>query len=46
MPYLETEVIIKHATNPAGMGIILRGIQPEDAPRVLGHRARPCRRGS
>jgi lipoprotein-releasing system permease protein len=36
MPYLETEVIIKHATNPAGMGIILRGIEPEDAPRVLG----------
>ncbi|MGH2930923.1 MAG: hypothetical protein ACRDL8_22150, partial [Solirubrobacteraceae bacterium] len=23
MPYIETEVIIKHATNPAGMGIIL-----------------------
>jgi lipoprotein-releasing system permease protein len=36
MPYLETEVIIKHATNPAGMGIILRGIDPERAPRVLG----------
>jgi lipoprotein-releasing system permease protein len=36
MPYLETEVIIKHATNPAGMGIILRGIDPVAAPRVLG----------
>src|SRR5450432_2731256 len=36
MPYIETEVIIKHATNPAGMGIILRGIDPERAPRVLG----------
>jgi lipoprotein-releasing system permease protein len=36
MPYIEAEVIIKHATNPAGMGIILRGIDPERAPRVLG----------
>ena len=36
MPYVETEVIIKHATNPAGMGIILRGIDPERAPKVLG----------
>jgi lipoprotein-releasing system permease protein len=36
MPYIETEVIIKHATNPAGMGIILRGIDPQRAPRVLG----------
>jgi lipoprotein-releasing system permease protein len=36
MPYIETEVIIKHATNPAGMGIILRGIDPERAPGVLG----------
>jgi lipoprotein-releasing system permease protein len=36
MPYVETEVIIKHATNPAGMGIILRGIDPVRAPRVLG----------
>ena len=36
MPYLESEVIIKHATNPAGMGIIIRGIDPEHAPRVLG----------
>ena len=36
MPYIETEVIIKHATNPAGMGIILRGIDPARAPRVLG----------
>ncbi len=36
MPYIESEVIIKHATNPAGMGIILRGIDPQRAPRVLG----------
>jgi lipoprotein-releasing system permease protein len=36
MPYIETEVIIKHATNPAGMGIILRGIDPGRAPKVLG----------
>jgi lipoprotein-releasing system permease protein len=36
MPYIETEVIIKHATNPAGMGIILRGIDPARAPFVLG----------
>jgi lipoprotein-releasing system permease protein len=36
MPYVETEVIIKHATNPAGMGIIVRGIDPRRAPRVLG----------
>jgi lipoprotein-releasing system permease protein len=36
MPYIETEVIIKHATNPAGMGIILRGVEPTRAPRVLG----------
>jgi lipoprotein-releasing system permease protein len=36
MAYIETEVIIKHVTNPAGMGIILRGIEPDRAPRVLG----------
>ena len=36
MPYIESEVIIKHATNPAGMGIILRGVEPTRAPRVLG----------
>jgi lipoprotein-releasing system permease protein len=35
MAYLESEVIIKHATNPAGMGIILRGIDPVRAPKVL-----------
>jgi lipoprotein-releasing system permease protein len=35
MAYIESEVIIKHATNPAGMGIILRGIDPARAPRVL-----------
>ena len=36
MPYVESEVIIKHATNPAGMGIIVRGIDPTRAPHVLG----------
>lgn len=35
MAYVESEVIVKHATNPAGMGIILRGIDPARAPRVL-----------
>jgi lipoprotein-releasing system permease protein len=35
MAYVESEVIIKHATNPAGMGIILRGIDPVRAPKVL-----------
>jgi lipoprotein-releasing system permease protein len=35
MAYLESEVIIKHATNPAGMGIVLRGIDPVRAPQVL-----------
>jgi lipoprotein-releasing system permease protein len=35
MAYIESEVIIKHATNPAGMGIILRGIDPARAPKVL-----------
>src|SRR5882724_1969497 len=35
MAYIESEVIIKHATNPSGMGIILRGIDPAAAPRVL-----------
>jgi lipoprotein-releasing system permease protein len=35
MAYIESEVIIKHATNPAGMGIILRGIDAEQAPKVL-----------
>ena len=36
MAYVEAEVIVKHATNAAGMGIILRGIDPGRAPRVLG----------
>ena len=36
MAYIESEVIVKHATNAAGMGIILRGIEPDRAPRVLG----------
>jgi lipoprotein-releasing system permease protein len=36
MPYVEAEVIVKHVTNPAGMGIVLRGIDPARAPRVLG----------
>jgi lipoprotein-releasing system permease protein len=35
MAYIESEVIIKHATNPSGMGIILRGIDPVRAPLVL-----------
>jgi lipoprotein-releasing system permease protein len=35
MAYVESEVIIKHATNPSGMGIILRGIDPGPAPKVL-----------
>jgi lipoprotein-releasing system permease protein len=35
MAYLESEVIIKHATNPSGMGIVLRGIDATSAPRVL-----------
>jgi lipoprotein-releasing system permease protein len=36
MAYIETEVIVKHATNAAGMGIVLRGIDPARAPYVLG----------
>jgi len=36
MPYIEAEVIVKHVTNPAGMGIVLRGVEPTRAPRVLG----------
>jgi lipoprotein-releasing system permease protein len=35
MAYVESEVIIKHASNPAGMGIVLRGIDPQRAPQVL-----------
>src|SRR4051812_14796172 len=35
MAYIESEVIVKHATNPAGMGIILRGIEPARAGKVL-----------
>jgi lipoprotein-releasing system permease protein len=35
MAYIEAEVIVKHATNPAGMGIILRGIDPQRAAKVL-----------
>jgi lipoprotein-releasing system permease protein len=35
MAYVEAEVIVKHASNPAGMGIILRGIDAQRAPRVL-----------
>ena len=36
MAYIEAEVIVKHATNAAGMGIVLRGIEPGRAPYVLG----------
>ena len=35
MPYLESEVIVKHVSNPAGMGILLRGIETGSAGRVL-----------
>ena len=35
MAYVESEVIVKHISNPAGMGIILRGIEPDHATRVL-----------
>lgn len=35
MAYVESEVIIKHVSNPAGMGIILRGIDAARAPKVL-----------
>jgi lipoprotein-releasing system permease protein len=35
MAYIESEVIVKHISNPAGMGIILRGIEPARAKRVL-----------
>jgi len=35
MAYIESEVIIRHATNPAGMGIVLRGIDPSRALKVL-----------
>jgi len=36
MAYIEAEVIVKHATNAAGMGIVLRGIEPGRAATVLG----------
>jgi lipoprotein-releasing system permease protein len=35
MAYVEGEVIVKHVSNPAGMGIILRGIEPSRAAQVL-----------
>jgi lipoprotein-releasing system permease protein len=35
MAYVESEVIVKHMSNPAGMGIILRGIESDHATRVL-----------
>ena len=35
MAYLEGEVIVKHISNPAGMGIVLRGIDPRRATQVL-----------
>ena len=45
MAYVESEVIIKHATNPSGMGIILRGIDPvRRRPRSLDF-ARTLREG-
>ncbi len=45
MAYIESEVIVKHASNPAGMGIILRGIDATRAPRVLDL-ARTLKEGS
>ncbi len=44
MAYIESEVIIKHETNPSGMGIILRGIDAATAPKVLDL-ARTLRQG-
>jgi lipoprotein-releasing system permease protein len=35
MAYIESEVIVKHISNPAGMGIILRGVEVARAARVL-----------
>src|SRR3569623_602492 len=35
MAYVESEVIIKHVTNPAGMGIVLRGVEVDRTARVL-----------
>src|SRR3569832_2370284 len=35
MAYVESEVIIKHISNPAGMGIILRGVEVDRTARVL-----------
>jgi lipoprotein-releasing system permease protein len=35
MAYVESEVIVKHISNPAGMGIILRGVEVARAARVL-----------
>lgn len=35
MAYVESEVIVKHVSNAAGMGIILRGIESARASRVL-----------
>jgi len=35
MAYVESEVIVKHISNPAGMGIILRGVEVDRTSRVL-----------
>jgi lipoprotein-releasing system permease protein len=35
MAYIESEVIVKHISNPAGMGIILRGVEVDRTSRVL-----------
>ena len=35
MAYVESEVIIKHISNPAGMGIVLRGVEVDRTARVL-----------
>lgn len=36
MAYIEAEVIVKHATHPSGMGVVLRGIEPGRAAKVIG----------
>ena len=42
-PYLESEVMLERRRTPAAV-VILRGIDPETAPGVLGPRTRPCAR--
>jgi len=35
MAYVESEVIVKQVSNPAGMGILVRGVEVDRAARVL-----------